>query len=210
MLSGKKKLQIFAGFAALVLFAVGIGCSGFFVNPTLTGITVGPQATINQGTTVQMSVVGTYNDGSQSPVTSGIFWSSDTPTIATVNTAGLVSGVSPGTASITAAAGTVNGSATVTVTITGLTQIQVTPLTLSLTAPNTHQYKATGTVNGAQQDLTDIVTWSTSDTTGVVDIDNTGLVTVNSVSGSPQLVVTITATEGTVVGNATLTVAAQP
>src|SRR5580704_11910019 len=105
MLSRKKKLQIFAGFAALLLFAVGIGCSGFFVDPTLTGITVGPQATINEGTTVQMSVVGTYNDGSQKPVTSGIFWSTDTPTIATVTTAGLVSGISPGTATITAAAG---------------------------------------------------------------------------------------------------------
>jgi hypothetical protein len=209
MLSGKKKLQIFAGFAALLLFAVGIGCSGFFVDPTLTGITVGPQATINEGTTVQMSVVGTYNDGSQKPVTSGIFWSTDTPTIATVTTAGLVSGISPGTATITAAAGTVNGSATVNVTITGLTAIQVTPLTLTVNAPFTQQYKATGTVNGAPQDLTDIVTWSTSDTTGLVDIDNTGLVTVNAITGTPQTVVQITATEGTVVGNATLTVNAQ-
>jgi hypothetical protein len=209
MLSRKKKLQIFAGFAALLLFAVGIGCSGFFVDPTLTGITVGPQATINEGTTVQMSVVGTYNDGSQKPVTSGIFWSTDTPTIATVTTAGLVSGISPGTATITAAAGTVNGSATVNVTITGLTAIQVTPLTLTVNAPFTQQYKATGTVNGAPQDLTDIVTWSTSDTTGLVDIDNTGLVTVNAITGTPQTVVQITATEGTVVGNATLTVNAQ-
>ena len=142
MLSRKKKLQILAAFATLLLFAVGIGCSGFFVNPTLTGVTVGPQATINQGTTVQMSAVGTYNDGSQSPITSGIFWSTDTPTIATVNTAGLVTGVSPGTASITAAAGTVNGSATVTVTITGLTQILVTPKTQSVTAPTSVQYTA--------------------------------------------------------------------
>ena len=48
--------------------------------------------------------------------------------------------------------------------------------------------------------MTDIVTWASSDTTGVVEIDNTGLVTVNSISGSPQTVVQITATEGTVVG----------
>jgi hypothetical protein len=209
MLSGKKKLQILAAFATLLLFAVGIGCSGFFVNPTLTGVTVGPQATINQGNTVQMSAVGTYNDGSQSPITSGIFWSSDTPTVASVNTAGLVTGVSPGTASITAAAGTVNGSATVTVTITGLTAILITPANKFVTAPNSVQYTATGTVNGTQQNLTDIVTWSTSDTTGLVDIDNTGLVTVNSIVGTPQTVVQITATEGTVVGNTNLTVAAQ-
>jgi hypothetical protein len=97
----------------------------------------------------------------------------------------------------------------VNVTITGLTAIQVTPLTLTVNAPFTQQYKATGTVNGAPQDLTDIVTWSTSDTTGLVDIDNTGLVTVNAITGTPQTVVQITATEGTVVGNATLTVNAQ-
>lgn len=209
MLSRRKKIQIATAFAVLLVFAMAVGCTGFFVNPTLTGITVGPQATINQSQTVQMSVVGTYSDGSTKAVTSGIFWDSSSTNIATVSTAGLVTGISPGQATITAAAGTVTGSTTVSVTITGLTAIQVTPTTDTVSAPASVQYKATGTVNGHEEDLTNIVTWACSDTTGLVNIDNTGLATVNSVTGTPQTTVTITATEGSVTGNATLTVNAQ-
>ena len=33
MLSSKKKLQLVAAFATLFLFAVGMGCNGFFVDP---------------------------------------------------------------------------------------------------------------------------------------------------------------------------------
>jgi len=205
MLSNKRKLQLAAAFATLLISALGAGCSGFFVNPTLTALAVGPQATINQATTVQMTAVGTYNDGTTQTLTSGIFWSSSATNIATINTAGLVTGVSPGDATITASAGAVNGTTTVTVTITGLTAIQVTPLSDAVTGPNEVQYTATGTVNGKQEDLTDIVTWSTSDTTGLVDISDTGLATINS-SVTQQTIVTITATEGTVQGNATLTI----
>ena len=49
MLSSKKKLQLVGAFTTLFLFAVVVGCNGFFVDPVLTSITVGPTATINQG-----------------------------------------------------------------------------------------------------------------------------------------------------------------
>ena len=81
MLSGKKKLEILAAFATLLLFAVGVGCHGFFVDPVLTSVTVGPTATINQGGTVQESAVGTYNDGSSNSLTN-VQWSSDTVSVA--------------------------------------------------------------------------------------------------------------------------------
>jgi trimeric autotransporter adhesin len=210
MLSGKKKLQIVAAFATLLLFAVGVGCKGFFVDPTLTGLAVGPQATISQNTTVQMTAVGTYNDGTQKPLSTGIFWSSSATNIASINTSGLVTGISPGQTTINAGAGTVSGSATVTVTITGLTAIKVTPANIALNGGASQQYTATGTVNGKPEDLTTIATWATSDTSGLVSIDNTGLVTVNSISGTPQTQVQISATEGTVVGTTILTVNAQP
>ncbi len=85
MLSGKKKFEILAAFATLLLFAVGVGCNGFFVDPVLTSVTVGPTATINQGGTVQESAVGTYNDGSSKSLTN-VQWSSDTESVATVST----------------------------------------------------------------------------------------------------------------------------
>jgi len=45
------------------------GCD-FFVDPVLTGMAVGPSATIQTGNTVQMNAVGTFNDGSQNDLKS--------------------------------------------------------------------------------------------------------------------------------------------
>src|ERR1700680_5168776 len=101
MLSSKKKLQLVTAFATLLLFALGVGCSGFFVDPTLTGITVGPAATIQTAGTVQMSAVATYNDGSTKTLGKGVQWKSGTPSVATINPSGLVTGVGSGTSSIT-------------------------------------------------------------------------------------------------------------
>lgn len=177
MLSSNKKLQIAGAFAVLLAFALGVGCNGFFVNPTLTGITVGPTTSVQTGSTVQMSAVGTYNDGTTSTLSSGVYWSSSDTGIASVNKSGLVSGVSPGQATITGASGTVSGSATITVTLGGLTSIKVTSSdgTTSNTFGNSEQFVATGTANGKQYDITDSVTWSTNPTSITdVSIDSTG------------------------------------
>ena len=37
-------------------------CDGFFVDPLLTGLAVGPSATIQTGSTIQMSAIGSYCD----------------------------------------------------------------------------------------------------------------------------------------------------
>jgi len=189
MLSSKQKLKLAAAFATLLMFALGVGCNGFFVDPTLTSLTVGPQASIQQNHTVQMSAVGTYNDGTQKTVTSGIFWSSSATNIASISKGGLVTGVSPGTATITGAAGTVNGSATVTVTISGLTSIKVTTsdgLT-SIAFGTGEQFVATGTASGKQVDITNSVTWTTnpSSITDVSLESSTGALTTTSGPTSP-------------------------
>jgi hypothetical protein len=141
-----------------------VGCSGFFVDPTRTGITIGPTTTIQTGSTVQMSAVGTYNDGTTKALTSSVNWSSGSTTIATVSKSGLVTGVSQGQATITGASGTQTGTATITVTIGGLTSIKVTTqdgLT-NIQFGSSEQFVATGTANGKQVDITDSVTWTTN------------------------------------------------
>jgi Bacterial Ig-like domain (group 2) len=160
------------------------GCDGFFVDPVLTGMAVGPSAAIQTGNTVQMSAVGTYNDGSQKNLDSGVFWSSDPPTVAVVNASGLVRGIAPGKAIITGAHGTTSGSATITVTLGGLTSIQVTTIDglSSITYGTTEQFVATGSANGQQIDITDSVTWSTNPRSiaNVSIASNTGLMTTTS------------------------------
>jgi len=174
----------------LVLFASLVGCSSFFVDPTLTGITVGPTATIQTNKTVQMSAVGTYNDGSTQTLSSGVNWSSDTPSVASVSASGLVTGINVGSAIITGAAGTVTGTATIMVTIGGITSIKVTSSDGKTSIPfgSSEQFVATATANGKQVVITDSVTWSTNPAsiTGVsIDSTSGSLTTSSGVGGVP-------------------------
>lgn len=210
MLSSKKKLQIAGGFATLLLFAAGVGCHGFFVNPTLTSIAIGPQATIQQGKTVQESAVGTYNDGTTNTV-QNVFWSSSETSIATINTSGLVTGASPGQTTISGASGTVTGSTTVTVTIAGLTAISITPISTAIQAGGSQAYLATGTANGKPVNLNGAgeLNWAIDNTDGgLFSIDDTGFVTTTTGVTTNQTV-HVTATDpttGIVSNTATLTV----
>ena len=59
MLSFKRNLRILATVAAFSLLALAAGCRGFFVNPTLTSITVAPtSASIVEGQTQQINATG--------------------------------------------------------------------------------------------------------------------------------------------------------
>ena len=164
----QRTLTIFVAFS---LLAVTAGCKGFFVNPVLQSVTVGP-ATLNlqQGATQQMTATGNFDDGSTKTLTSGVIWSSSNTAIALVSAGGVVSGASAGTATITAESGTVSGQSTVNVSLANVTSIKITP-TSSSAAPNggTTQFSAMATVQGssAPVDVSATVTWSTSDPTNV-------------------------------------------
>jgi hypothetical protein len=190
MLRGKKKHEILAACATLLLFALGVACNGFFVDPVLTSVTVGPTATINQGGTVQESAVGSYNDGSTKTL-SNVQWSSDTESVATVAATGLVTGVSPGSATITGASGTVSGTATITVALQNVTGITVSPTSTTIKANGgTAPFTAKATVAGGPPvDVTATATWSATDANGGNDVTLTQGVT-------PETVTTTTATVG--------------
>ncbi len=212
MLSRKKKVQIGGALATLLMFATVVGCNGFFVNPTLTTITVGPQASIQQGKTVQESAVGTYNDGTTNTL-NNVFWSSSSTNIATISTSGLVTGVSPGQTTVTGASGTVTGSTTVTVTLSGLTAITVTPKSTTIVDGDSQQYDAMGTANGQQVDITSEVTWAVSNSeNNTVTIDSTGDLTTTSGGITGTVTIQVTATDPTtgIVGTATLTITPAP
>src|SRR5690242_21099184 len=103
MPSNSRKLQICFAFGALFLLALGVGCTGFFQDPQIVTRTVGPQsANIQQGSTVHMSAIANYDDGSTKTLNSNVFWSSSDTDVAPITQGGLVTGASPGTATITA------------------------------------------------------------------------------------------------------------
>jgi hypothetical protein len=74
---------------------------------------IGP--TISLGTTLQLTAIGTYGDGSLQDLTSAVSWNSSNTAIATINTSGLVTGVSAGSATITANSGSVAGTVGLTI-----------------------------------------------------------------------------------------------
>ena len=193
MLSRKKKLRIIGAIGTLILFAAVVGCNGFFVDPVLTSITVGPTATINEGGTVQESAVGSYNDGSTKSL-SNVQWSSDTESVATISSSGLVTGVSPGTSTITGASGTVSGTATITVALQNVTGITVSPTSRSITRNGgTGTFTAKATIaGGAPVDVTATATWSASDVNSGNDVTLTQGVT-------PETVTVTTATAGEII-----------
>jgi Big-like domain-containing protein len=169
MVSSKKRLQLVAAFGTFLLFATGVACNGFFVDPVLTSITVGPTATINQGATVQESAIGTYNDGSTKTLSSGVQWSSSDSTTAGVNTTGLVTGAAPGSATITAAFQATSGTASITVSLGNVTALKTTPAgNVNIQeGGGTASFYAYATVTGdpTPVDVSSTATWTLLNTT---------------------------------------------
>lgn len=128
MLTGRK-LPLTLAFAVLVALATGVSCKGFFPDPVLQSIAINPSAPqVNVAQTQNLQVFGTYDDGTRKQVTSGVSWSSDTVSVATVTGTGsaTLTGVAPGSATITASAQALNASASATV-IGNVSAITVNP-----------------------------------------------------------------------------------
>ena len=189
----RRELRLAGAFATLLIFALGVGCTGFFVNPTLTSLAVGPATpTIDTGSTdntVQMTAVGTNNDGSTTTSPS-VSWSLTPTSVATISTSGLVTSVSLGTATVTATSNqnpTITGTQTVTVTVGCIESIEVTPTSPApLTESNTTDaLTATATTCNGPADVTDVATWFSSNTALATVSDGTvSEVTTSTTSGT--------------------------
>jgi uncharacterized protein YjdB len=211
MSSMKHKLRLAGALAVLATLALAVACRGFFQNPTLTSIAIAPTAPqVQLGTTTQLQVFGTYNDGSRNQVKTGIAWSSSAPTIASIGqTSGVLTGVQTGTATITADAQGLSSTATATVFLSGVTAITVTPTanSVSITTGSPANYTAKATVNGTQIDITGNATWTITPTSTTVTCS---FVSPNeqcsATAGPGTYTITVGYAGTTVVGTATLTV----
>jgi hypothetical protein len=159
MSSMKHKLRLAGALSVLATLALAASCRGFFQNPTLTSIAIAPTAPqVQLGTTTQLQVFGTYNDGSRNQVKSGVVWSSSAPTTASIGqTSGVLTGLQTGTATITADAQGLSSTATATVFLSGITQITVTPTTWNFSnasGSSDQPFTAKATVNGTSVDIT--------------------------------------------------------
>ncbi len=203
-----------------VLLAIGLalpiaGCT----NPLVDTISVSPSSqSVGVGQSVQFTATGTYGHGANHPsttqnITNSVTWTSSVPAVATITAAGVATGVSAGTTTITASMNGYTGviSATATLTVTGGTtspgasvvSLAIIPSSQSVAAPkDTSQFIAIGTTStGVTVNLTNAVTWASSSAQIATIGANTGLATAVG-----QGAATITATY--ISGGSTLTATA--
>jgi uncharacterized protein YjdB len=120
------------------------------------------------GTERKLTAMVTTSDGSQVDWSAGFIWSSSASSVATVSAEGVVTGLAPGTTTITATFTWLTDSTTVTITPATLSSLSITPGTLSLPVGLVQPLRAIGQFSdGTAQDLTSQATWSTSDASRV-------------------------------------------
>jgi hypothetical protein len=182
MFSGRK-LPITLVFSVLLGLAFGVSCKGFFPDPVLQSIAVGPASqtiqTGNTNNTLQMSAVGTYSDGTRPD--NKVTWSvvPADESIVTLSKSGFATAVAQGTATITATSTeipTISGSTTLTVTTGCIQKIDVTPVDPNIRVGNPQSFTATATTCNGSVDITDVATWKSSNT-AVATIDSSGVAT---------------------------------
>ena len=162
-------------------------------------------ATVPEGIAVPLGATGKFADGSTQNLTNNVTWTCTPSSIATVSndlgSAGTVTGVASGTATVTAVFGGVVGTSTVNTTGATLTSITVTPSSPGISVGGTLQFTATGQFNdGSSINLTRQAAWDSSDISIAV-INSSGIAT-SVAAGST----TITATQNGVSGSASLMV----
>jgi len=179
---------------------------------TLNSIAVTPNnGSFPKGATGQYTATGTFSDSSTQNLTTQVSWSSSNPSVATVSDSvgskGRAEAVGVGTATFSAASGTLVGSTPVTITDAVLSKITVSPSTASIAKGTAQQYRADGTYSdNSVKDITTDVTWSSSSTSNATISNASG--DKGNATGAGLGTATITATQGSTSGTASLTVTA--
>ncbi len=199
MSSTKQRIRLTCAFAALAALALAVSCRGFFVNPTLTSLAIGPQTVpLAPGASYQMTATGTFSDGSTENVTSKSLWTSTNSSIASVGTTtGYVTAasgaVTVGSTTIGASDGAITATTTATITVCPTVSNLVITVTPNDSGPPggplTFDAKATvGSSSGV--DVTTSVTWNVVDTS-IVTITTSGQGTLGATAGSTTVTATL-------------------
>lgn len=199
---------------ALILFAVPfVGCS----QPAQLGeIEVIPDAPqLIAGQTVQFKAIGAYAQNGHPfqlrDITTQVTWSSAQTSVATVSGTGMATGVGAGSTTILATIGSVNGTASLTVTgqaAHDLTSIMVIPASQTLTSiGESSQFIAIGTYSTAPitLDLTNSVAWQSSDVK-VATVNGAGLALANFAGTTTITALGVSNSGSAITGTGTLTV----
>jgi hypothetical protein len=168
-----------------------------------------PSAALARGTTLQLSAVGMYSDGSTQNLTSAVQWAAGDSGVVQVSsalgTAGIVTALAEGATTVSASLANVTASVSLTVTPATLTNLQISAATTAINVGDTVQLSILGLYSdAATADLTDAVIWVSSDPSLLSISNDDGSHGLATASGSGT--VTITATMGNLTASFDLTV----
>ncbi|MEW6247649.1 MAG: DUF6531 domain-containing protein, partial [Nitrospirota bacterium] len=193
------------------------GTAGALVTVTaaeLMGLALSPPGlTVAVDESRAFQATGTFTDGTTQDVTAQAIWRSSEPTVATLSSGGVATGMAPGTAAMTATVGSLTARATVTVTAQR-GRLSLSPaaatvgigqslaLTVSLAAPGTEAVTVTLTPSGTGS-LTvapSVVVLAVGQTSAPVNVTGTGAGTVTLTASAP----------GRLPANSTITIGTAP
>src|SRR5438067_360427 len=171
-------------------------------NVPVASVAVSPaSASVQVGQTVQLAA--TPRDANGNPLSGrAVSWASSNTAVATVSGSGLVTGVTAGSATITATSEGQGGTATITVSTVVVASVTVRPATAAVAAGRTVQVVATPKDANGNPLSGRTVTWASSNS-AVATVSGSGLVT-GVTAGSA----TITATSEGKSGTSAITVTA--
>ncbi|ABS27525.1 Ig-like domain-containing protein [Anaeromyxobacter sp. Fw109-5] len=131
---------------------------------TLVSIAVTPATAVTvPGATVKLTATGAYDDGGTRDVTAEASWSSLNGAVAQVS-AGVVTGVTAGTATVSAAIGAVQGTALVTVDTPTFVSVRVDPPSATISTGQSLPIRCLGTTDrGLEIDVTAAAVWTSVD-----------------------------------------------
>ncbi|MDX7827583.1 Ig-like domain-containing protein [Aeromonas caviae] len=146
---------------------------------SITDIQLTPSIlSLPKGQTHQLTAIATYSDHTTADISHQVAWLPVGAHTVSVNSAGILTGMMPGTTEVTASKdGIISNTANITITDATLTAIQVTPPSVSLAKGQTRQLTATATYSdNTTADISSDVTWLAVDIT-TATISSTGLLT---------------------------------
>ena len=151
------------------------------------------QVTLFAAQTVQLSALVT-DDRGQVLTGQTVSFSTSNSAVATVSTSGLVTGVSAGSATITATSDAAVGTAVVTIVPDPVAAVDITPASSSIIAGNTVQLTATP-MNVSGQPLTGRTIFWSSGTPALASVSSSGMVT-GLAAGNAVIIATVDGKQG--------------
>ena len=196
--------KIIPGIFGVLLCACG---GDMHVSSNLIRISITPgTSSLSVGQTLQLSVVGTYGDGTTTDRTAQVQWASSNATIASVSSTGVLHAKALGAVSISAGLQGLTASTNVNVKSAAPRSIAITPAPVALTVGKNVQLTVSAALSdGTHQDVTQAVTWTVSDP-GIIAIDAKGMLSALKVGASNFVANLAVSGSGTIAGSNTANV----